>query len=84
MASEAERSHPRTAERRIAIPRQRDATEHQRVVADDLLIDAIGAGSIHEVDGDPVVRLLAQWRAQVLATGRTGPCRGRRSREAGA
>jgi hypothetical protein len=48
-----------------AIPIQRDAAWHDRVTADDRLVELLRHGLGDDVD-DPVIRSLARWRARIV------------------
>lgn len=47
-----------------AIPRQRDAADRSRIVADDALIESIRSG--RPIGDDPLGQLLAAWRSEVI------------------
>ena len=48
-----------------AIPIQRDAAWHDRVTADDRLVEMLRHDRGDEAD-DPVIRSLARWRAAIV------------------
>jgi hypothetical protein len=68
MAANHEARGARRIKLATAIPRQCRPSDRASILADDRLIEDIRCGRITEDDaGEPLVRMLAWWRRQVLA-----------------